>query len=70
MHEFLAHSPEWLRRRGTHQPLFTPVECTADLVVRLAAGRLISAGRDDLDYLIAHADEIRTDNSYVLSFQR
>jgi len=77
MHEFLARSPEWLRRRGTHQPVFTPVERTADLVVRLAAGhgdalsgRLITASRDDLDDLIRRADEIRVDNLYALSFQR
>jgi NAD(P)-dependent dehydrogenase (short-subunit alcohol dehydrogenase family) len=77
MHEFLASSPEWLRRRGTHQPVFTPIERTAEIVVRLAAGRadalsgrLISASRDDLDNLIARADEIRTGNLYMLSFQR
>ena len=77
MHEFLARSPEWLRRRGTHQPVFTPVERTAELVVRLAAGhadaltgRLISTSGDDLDNLIARADEIRADNLYMLSFPR
>jgi hypothetical protein len=76
-----ANAPQfpagWLRRRGTHQPVFTPVERTPDLVVRLAAGhgdalsgRCISASRDQLDDLIARADEIRTDNLYMLSFQR
>jgi NAD(P)-dependent dehydrogenase (short-subunit alcohol dehydrogenase family) len=76
MHEFLGHSPEWLRRRGTHQPVFTLAERTADLVVRLAAGegdalsgRLITTSRDDLDDLIAHANEIRETNRYALSFQ-
>jgi NAD(P)-dependent dehydrogenase (short-subunit alcohol dehydrogenase family) len=75
MHEFLARSPEWLRRRGTHQPMFTPAERTADLVVRLAAGhasmlsgRLITAGGDDLDDLIARANSITADNLYALRF--
>jgi 3-oxoacyl-[acyl-carrier protein] reductase len=77
MHQFLASLPEWLRRRGTHQPVFTPVERAADLVVRLAAGhgdalsgRLITASRDDLDDLIARTKEISEANLYTLSFQR
>jgi NAD(P)-dependent dehydrogenase (short-subunit alcohol dehydrogenase family) len=77
MHEFLAHSPAWLRRRGTHNPNFTPVERTADLVVRLAAGqadtlsgRLITASTDALDHLVERANEIRDHNRYALSFQR
>jgi NAD(P)-dependent dehydrogenase (short-subunit alcohol dehydrogenase family) len=77
MHEFLARSPEWLRRRGTHRPSFTPVERAADLVVRLAAGhgdalsgRCISASRDQLDDLIARTKEICDDDLYALSFKR
>jgi len=49
---------------------------TTGLVVRLAAGqadalsgRLISAGRDDLDDLVARAKEIRMDDLYALRFQ-
>jgi hypothetical protein len=77
MHEFLARSPGWLRRRGTHRPSFTPVERTADLMARLAAGhgdalsgRCISASRDQLDDLIARTREICDDNLYMLSFKR
>ena len=61
---------------GTHKSVFTPMNRTTGLVVRLAAGqadalsgRLISAGRDDLDDLVARAKEIRMDDLYALRFQ-
>lgn len=76
MHETLASSPAWLRRRGAHRPVFTPAEHSADLVVRVAAGhadaltgRLISVA-DDVDDLIERAAAIRRDDLYTLRLRR
>jgi NAD(P)-dependent dehydrogenase (short-subunit alcohol dehydrogenase family) len=61
MHAFLAESPAWLRRRGSHHPRFTRAERTAEPVVRLASGfadtltgRLLHA-EDDLEQLVRRA---------------
>jgi NAD(P)-dependent dehydrogenase (short-subunit alcohol dehydrogenase family) len=76
MHKFLASAPAWLQRRGAHQPVFTPAERSADLVIRLASGqadvltgRLITVA-DDVDQLLERTDVIRRDDLYTLRLHR
>jgi NAD(P)-dependent dehydrogenase (short-subunit alcohol dehydrogenase family) len=76
MHELLAASPAWLKRRGSHSPTFMPAERPAELVVRLAAGeadtltgRLINVN-DHLDDLIRRAETIQRDDLYTLRLKR
>jgi len=76
MHSFLAGSSAWLKRRGSHTPVFTPPQSAADLVARLASGhadaltgRLIHV-HDDLDDLVRRADAIRKDDLYTLRLRR
>jgi NAD(P)-dependent dehydrogenase (short-subunit alcohol dehydrogenase family) len=72
MHEFLAGSPAWLKRRGAHKPVFTPADRTADLVARLASGQAdVLTGRllnvsDDLAEMVQRAESIRQDDLYTL----
>jgi NAD(P)-dependent dehydrogenase (short-subunit alcohol dehydrogenase family) len=76
MHDLLAASPAWLKRRGSHSPTFTPAERAAELVVRLASGeadaltgRLFDV-KDDFDDLIHRAETIRRDDLYSLRLRR
>jgi NAD(P)-dependent dehydrogenase (short-subunit alcohol dehydrogenase family) len=76
MHDLLAASPAWLKRRGSHSPTFTPAERPAELVVRLAAGeadaltgRVINVN-DDLDDLIRRAETIQRDDLLSLRLRR
>jgi NAD(P)-dependent dehydrogenase (short-subunit alcohol dehydrogenase family) len=76
MHAFLAESSAWLKRRGSHTPVFTPAQSAAELVARLASGqadaltgRLIHV-HDDLDDLVQRADAIRKDDLYTLRLRR
>jgi len=76
MHEFLGSSAEWLKRRGSHNPQFTPAERTAELVVGIASGRaaplsgLLLHATDDLDGLLRSASEIRASAQLTLRLQR
>jgi NAD(P)-dependent dehydrogenase (short-subunit alcohol dehydrogenase family) len=76
MHEFLASSPAWLKRRGSHDPAFTPAHRTADLVARLASGyadaltgRLLNVN-DDVDTLVRRAESIRQEDLYTLRLRQ